>query len=45
MDESYDRIRFWFLTGRWNEEMVRNAQGKWLTKEQCEEILSSVERT
>ena len=41
----FDKVRSYYQTylktGRgWNEEMVRNAVGKWITAEEAEEILA-----
>ena len=36
----YDTVKRHYDNGLWNEIMVRNAVGRWITEEEAEEILS-----
>lgn len=36
----YKKIKRYYEEGFWSEEWVRAAEGKWLTHEEVEEILS-----
>lgn len=39
MSKMFDKIKYWYEKGYWTEEMVRKAEGKWLTEEEVEQIL------
>lgn len=41
MSKMFEKIKKYYEEGLWSEEWVRNAEGKWLTKEEVEEILKS----
>ena len=36
----YEIVKRYYDEGLWNETMVRNAVGRWITEEEAEEILS-----
>lgn len=36
----YETVKRYYDEGLWNETMVRNAVGRWITEEEAEEILS-----
>ena len=36
----YETVKRYYDNGLWNEIMVRNAVGRWITEEEAEEILS-----
>lgn len=36
----YEAVKRYYDEGLWNETMVRNAVGRWITEEEAEEILS-----
>lgn len=38
--EKFQRVKDYYDTGKWNEKMVRNAVGRWITEEEAEAILS-----
>jgi hypothetical protein len=43
MDEhgaKYETVKRYYNEGLWNETMVRNAVGRWITEEEAEEILN-----
>ena len=35
----FDKVKDYYDTGRWNEKMVRNAVGRWITAEEADEII------
>lgn len=35
----YDTVKGYYDRGLWNEQMVNNAVGRWITKEEAAEIL------
>ena len=35
----YEKVKGYYDRGLWNEKMVRNAVGKWITAEEADEIL------
>lgn len=37
--KNFQKVKDYFDRGLWNEAMVRNAVGKWITEEEAEEIL------
>lgn len=39
MSKMFDKIKYWYEEGYWTETMVREAEDKWLTKEEVEQIL------
>ena len=39
----FERIKGYFNTSMWNETMVRNAVGRWISEEEAEQILSGEE--
>ena len=39
----FERIKGYFNTSMWNETMVRNAVGRWISAEEAEQILSGKE--
>lgn len=39
MSKMFNKIKYWYEEGYWTEVMVREAEGKWLTKEEVEQIL------
>ena len=41
MSKMFEKIKKYYEEGLWSEEWVRNAEGKWLTEEEVEEILKS----
>lgn len=43
MSKMFDKIKSWYETGYWTEEMVRAAEGRWLTTEEVEQILGGEE--
>lgn len=43
MSKMFEKIKKYFEEGLWSEEWVRNAEGKWLTEEEVEEILNGGE--
>lgn len=38
--EKFQRVKDYYDTGKWNEKMVRNAVGRWITSDEAEAILS-----
>lgn len=36
--KKYDRVKYWYDWGFWSRGMVKNAVGRWITKEEYEEI-------
>lgn len=38
MSKNYGKVKGYYDTGRWNEKMVRNAVGRWITAEEFESI-------
>lgn len=43
MSKMFEKIKKYYEEGLWSEEWVRNAEGKWLTKEEIKEILKGGE--
>lgn len=41
MSPKFEKVLNYYKNGLWNENMVKNAIGKWITKEEAEEIISS----
>lgn len=41
--KNFEKVRDYYLRGLWNEDRVRAAVGKWITQEECDEILSEKE--
>lgn len=39
MSKMFNKIKYWYEEGYWTEAMVREAESKWLTKEEVEQIL------
>lgn len=37
--KKYDLVKRYYDNGLWNAEMVNNAVGRWITKEEAAEIL------
>ena len=37
--EHFKLVKFYYDQGLWNEARVRKAVGKWITQEECNEIL------
>lgn len=35
----FEKVKHYYDTGLWNEAMVRNAVGRWITAEEADEIL------
>ena len=35
----FEKVKDYYDRGLWNEKMVRNAVGKWITAEEADEIL------
>ena len=35
----FEKVKGYYERGLWNETMVRNAVGKWITAEEADEIL------
>lgn len=35
----FDLVKSYYDRGLWDADRVRNAVGKWITQEECEEIL------
>lgn len=38
MSKNYGKVKGYYDTRRWNEKMVRNAVGRWITAEEFKEI-------
>lgn len=38
---NYQKVSDHYRFNRWNEQMVLNAVGRWITEEEAQEILSS----
>ena len=36
----FERVKHYYEAGLWNETMVRNAIGKWITQEEADLILN-----
>lgn len=43
MSRMYEKIKKYYQEGIWSKEWVRDAEGRWLTAEEVEEILNSKE--
>lgn len=39
MSAKYETVKNYYEKGLWSELMVRNAVDRWITAEECEEIL------
>lgn len=39
MSKNFQKVKTYYDTGKWNAQMVRNAVGRWITKEEADEIL------
>ena len=37
----FEKVKDYYLSGRWTAQMVRNAVGKWITAEEADEILGA----
>ena len=37
--KNFQKVKNYYDNGLWNEQMVRNVVGKWITAEEAEEIL------
>ena len=37
----FNLVKTYYDNGYWNEVMVKNAIGRWITQEECDEILST----
>lgn len=37
--KNYEKVKQYYNDGRWDEDRVRNAVGRWITEEECSEIL------
>ena len=42
MSPRYNTVKGYYDRGLWTAEMVRNAVGRWITKEEANEILKGV---
>lgn len=40
MSAKYELVKGYYDKGLWNAERVQNAVGKWITQEECDEILT-----
>ena len=43
MSPKYELVKGYYDAGLWSAERVKNAIGKWITKEESEEILNKKE--
>lgn len=39
--KNYDKVKTYYERGMWSENRVRAAVGKWITEEECAEILGA----
>lgn len=39
--KNYDKVKTYYERGMWSEDRVRAAVGKWITEEECAEILGA----
>ena len=37
----FELVKSYYDSGLWSEQRVRNAVGKWITQEECDEILNA----
>lgn len=40
MSKKFELVKRYYNSGLWNEQMVRNAVGRWITSDEAEAILS-----
>lgn len=40
MSKNFKLVKDYYLKKLWNEEMVRNAIGRWITEEEADEIIN-----
>lgn len=45
MSKNFNKVKDYYLSGKWNAQMVRNAIGRWITEEEAEEILEEGKNT
>lgn len=38
---NFEKVKNYYDRGLWNETRVRNAVGRWITQEECDEILGT----
>lgn len=43
MSKNFQKVKAYYDTGKWNAQMVRNAIGRWITKEEADEILGIIQ--
>ena len=39
--KNYDKVKTYYERGMWSEDRVRAAVGKWITEEECTEIIGA----
>lgn len=39
--KNYDKVKTYYERGMWSEDRVRAAVGKWITEEECAEIIGA----
>lgn len=39
--KNYDKVKTYYERGMWSEDRVRVAVGKWITAEECAEIIGA----
>ena len=39
--KNYDKVKTYYDRGMWSENRVRAAVGKWITEEECAEIIGA----
>lgn len=39
--KNYDKVKTYYERGMWSEDRVRDAVGKWITSEECAEIIGA----
>lgn len=37
---NFEKVKNYYIRGLWSEERVLKAVGKWITQEECDEILA-----
>lgn len=37
--KNFEKVKYYYEHGNWDERRVRAAVGKWITQEECDEIL------
>lgn len=42
MSPKYEAVKGYYDRGLWTAQMVRNAVDRWITREECDEILKEV---